>query len=47
MPASLRRDMNGHFDAVHKRLGHFETECRMLVAGVRRPKDAQPPSVAE
>jgi hypothetical protein len=37
----VRRDMNGHFDAVHQRLGHLETEYRMLVVGLRRAEDAQ------
>lgn len=40
---TLRRDMNGHFDAVHQKLGHLETEYRMLVVGVRRLEAARPP----
>jgi hypothetical protein len=43
----FRRDMNGHFDTVHKRLGHLETEYRMLVVGLRRLEDAQSPGAAE
>jgi hypothetical protein len=38
----LRRDMNGHFDAVHQKLGHLETEYRMLVVGVRRLEATRP-----
>jgi hypothetical protein len=37
----LRRDVNGHFDAVHQRLGHLETEYRMLIVGLRRLEDVQ------
>lgn len=37
----LRRDMNGHFDTVHKRLGHLEIEYRMLSVGLRRREHAQ------
>jgi hypothetical protein len=37
----LRRDMNGHFDTVHQRLGHLEVEYRMLSVGLRRLEDTQ------
>ena len=40
---ALRRDMNGHFDAVHQKLGHLENEYRMLVVGVRRLEATRPP----
>jgi hypothetical protein len=43
----LRRDMNGHFDAVHQRLGHLETEYRTLVVGLRRVEDAQSRGTSE
>lgn len=29
----LRRDMDGHFDALHQRLDRLETEYNMLVQG--------------
>jgi len=45
--AGLRADMNGHFDAVHHRLGHLETEHRMLVVGVRRLEAARSGGGAE
>jgi hypothetical protein len=38
----LRRDMSGHLDAVHQKLGHLETEYRMLVVGVRRLEASRP-----
>lgn len=36
----LRRDMDGHFDAVYQRFDRLETEYHMLVAGLRRVEEA-------
>jgi predicted nucleic acid-binding Zn-ribbon protein len=37
--AAFRRETNGHFDAIHKRLERLESEYQELAAAVRRVED--------